>query len=191
MVKTFTDKLLDNLPQHMTKDEDSNNYNFFKSLKSSLDNITININGTENSIQLNTATGAYLDAIGKLFSLNRTTNESDTNFRARIKAYFQANIGGGSKPNMKDALANSFGVPEENITVVISTVSSSIFHLEVLVTDTVPLEIFNNVLQIVDKTKAAGVYFDTSQGNGGVIIGGEQTIFMTQISKTNSEDKLL
>jgi len=191
MVKTFTDKLLDNLPQHMAKDEDSNNYNFFKSLKSSLDNITININGTENSIQLNTATGAYLNAIGKLFSLNRTTNESDTNFRARIKAYFQANIGGGSKPNMKASLANSFGVSEDEITIVINTVDSGVFYIEVEINESIDMSVLDSALGIIERTKASGTFFDYRVGNGGVVIESQSSIFMTQVGQTNSNQKVL
>jgi hypothetical protein len=189
--KTFTDKLLDNLPQHMSKDEDSNNYKFLKSFDPSLMDVDTNINGLKNSVQLNTTRGSYLDDIGRLFGINRATGESNINYRSRIKAFFQANLGGGSKPNMKDALANSFGVDEEDITIILNTEDSAIFHLEVLINQDVPLSVFDNALRIVDKTKAAGTFFDTRQGLGGVVVAGQQEIFLTQVGQTNSNMKLL
>ena len=80
MTKNFTDKLLDNLPQHMSKDSDSNNYKFLNSLSSSLEDIDNNVSGVKDSIQINTSTGAYLDQLGRLFGLNRLTDETDINF---------------------------------------------------------------------------------------------------------------
>ena len=189
MVKTYTDKLLDNLPQHMSKDNASNNYKFMKSLDNTLDNIHININGLKTSIQLNTCTGQYLDDFGRLFSLTRTTGESDTIFRARIKAYFQGNLGGGSEPNMKASLANSLGISEDDIT--FTNPESAVFYVTIAIDTSVDLSVFNNVSGIIEQQKAAGVFFDTRVGQDGIIITSQNNIFMTQVGQTNNNQKVL
>ena len=184
-----TDKILGYLPQHWVKDSGSNNYKFILSISTESDDIDVNIVGLETSIQLNTATGSYLDDIGLIFKLYRNDGESDDSFRSRIKAFFQANLGGGCEPNMVTALAGSLGLLETQVDVI--TDEANVFTIEITIDVTFDLSLLNNVSEIVERSKAAGMYYDTRKGDSGIIIESENNIFMTQIGQTNNNQKVL
>jgi len=112
-----TEILLRGLPTFWIKNSGSNNYKFFKSIAGTINTLQTNVDGLKLSIQLTTATGTYLDNIGALFNLLRNSGESDTDYRNRIKGYWQNYNRGGLVSNIVNSFADALGISTTDITV--------------------------------------------------------------------------
>lgn len=110
-------KILSYLPTHMKKDAASNNYKFINSFNTDFTEVSAEISNLKKSIQLETATGNNLNDIGELFMLNRRENESDSNYRARIKAFWPGYSGGGTEGSIKQAINRMVGLDPSQITI--------------------------------------------------------------------------
>ena len=82
-----------------------------------LSEFTTNLEGLDTEKSVNGATGSNLDDFGKLFKLARFSGESNSSYRARIKAYFQAFSGGGTAEGIENALSLMTGLSSDTITV--------------------------------------------------------------------------
>ena len=109
--------ILNQMPHWMNKSENSINYRMIVSIAEEMaaysteqDNLTL-------EIFLDTTTGANLDSFGKLFKLSRKSGESDTDFRGRIKAFWQQFTGGGTLESIKYGVSQLVGVDPEDITI--------------------------------------------------------------------------
>ena len=112
------------------------------------------------NIQLSTAEGSQLDSIGRLFLLPRLENETDTDYRARIKAYWPGYSGGGTIESIKQTINRMTGVDESDITVIDYHSGSYIQPLKFRVVVDIPSlgVTANTVSTVLHQTKAAGTY---------------------------------
>ncbi len=110
-------RMMDFLPYHYDKETDSNNYNFLKSFAMINADLSDNILELEYAIQIDSASGSYLDDIGLLFRLSRNTDESDSDYRDRIKTYWLNYNRGGLKDNIISAYATFFGLDESKVSI--------------------------------------------------------------------------
>ena len=110
-------KILEYLPSFWDKEVNSRTYNIIKAFADEFDYWDLERLNLINEIRINSATGSYLNDIGKLYGLTRRSGETDSQYRARIKAFFPGYSGGGTKPGIKSALSSITEVPEVDITV--------------------------------------------------------------------------
>ena len=94
-----------------------NTYDLLLSFGTELSEAFTNNDGLHSEVHVETATGSYLDAIGKLFRLARFDEETDDNVRARIKAYWQAFSNGGTADGIVLALSVMTGIDTSDIAV--------------------------------------------------------------------------
>lgn len=144
--------ILKNLPTFMPIEENSNNYKFILSFSEEFDRVSSNTEGLKNAIQLSTATGTYLDSIGRLFALLRQGGEGDNDFRARIEAYWQGYIRGGVKEALIETtktLTGSSVVDYNDDIPMVLYISSEIVNLNVSST---------TILGVLNSVKPAGVH---------------------------------
>jgi len=76
------------------------------------------ISKTFNELFLNSATGQYLDDFGYLFKKNRKENETDEDYRKRLKAHYQLFLNAGIKKSMKETISIEFNIDESDIDIV-------------------------------------------------------------------------
>lgn len=157
---TKVNNLLKYLPTYWVKDTTSNNYNFFNSFDPDMQNVSDQVEELKKDIQLSTAEGSQLDGIGRLFLLFRLNNESDTDYRARIKAYWPGYSGGGTIESIKQTINRMTGVAKDDITITEYHSGSYIQPLKFMVTVNIPTLGVNatTVSNVIQNTKAAGTY---------------------------------
>lgn len=112
-------------------------------------------NNTDLSIQIpiETTTGENLDEFAKLFKLSRNTGETDTEFRARIKGYFQSAISFGTEDNIKAAVASALDISESDITITYPS------DMRLVISFPIPFGFDEDTLTpTINNTKAAGIY---------------------------------
>jgi hypothetical protein len=100
------------LPPHLAN---SNVFNYVKSFCDLFDTVESDLIELRDSLFIETARGEDLDILGKLFSLNRLSQEKDDNFRNRIKSYFAAIIEGGSANGLKNSISAITGFSPDTI----------------------------------------------------------------------------
>lgn len=164
-------------------DRTNNTYNLLYGLANEYYNLYLNINDGKQSIQLNTATGDDLDAIGKLFKLAREEGESDNVYRAKIKGYWGALTGGGTIDGIKNAISLFVDIDIDKVTI---TENNLRITVEVDIDEDFDLALLDEIPPIVNLSKAAGVYYgeeiDAQSANG---------VFRTNLSYVNGEDKII
>ena len=117
MVENKTRKILLKLPTFFKKGENDNNYKFINSLSSEYSTLSNQITNLKSEIQIDTATGTYLNELAKLFNITRNGGESDEDLRIRILSYWESNSGGGTKDSITTALSLATGVEKDKIIV--------------------------------------------------------------------------
>jgi len=156
MVTDKTDKVLFNLPTFMRRDVNSRNYKFVTSFQGELDDVQTQIGNLKSSIQISTAIGSNLDDIGDIFLLPRRGSETDTNYRARILAFWPGYSGGGTEKSIKQAIARMTDLLESDITVTESPYADLKFKVTATLngfTADIP-----TIQEVVAHSKAAGTY---------------------------------
>ena len=157
---TKTNDILDNLPTYWKKDSTSKNYKFITSFDDNFQDVSDQTANLKLTIQLNTSTGQALTDLGAIFALNRNADESDNDYRARIKAYWPGFSGGGTIVSIKQTVNRMTGIPEDDVNVIEFHSGTYIQPLKVVVEATVPSlgTSVNVVSEVLQSTKAAGVY---------------------------------
>ena len=152
--KDKTTKVLNNLPHWLNKESDSNNYKFITSFDTELQDVDDEIIQLKQSIQISTAGGEDLDDIGNLFKLIRDSGESDTNFRTRIKAFWEGAVRGGIKEAITDVFESTTGLTSNDYTY------NENADMTVTIDATIPSFSVSlpTVIDVLNDTKAAGVY---------------------------------
>ena len=117
MVESKTKKILLKLPTFFKKDDNSNNYKFINSLSSEYSVLSNQIDGLKESIQVTTSTSDDLNGLAALFQLNRNPNETDSELRARILAYWESNVGGGTEDSIKNAVSSITGLSADSVVI--------------------------------------------------------------------------
>ena len=112
------------------------------------------VTNLRNQIYINSCSGSNMDDLAKLFRLPRNTGEADSEYRQRIKGYFQSAISFGTKDNLKSALASLLSIDESDVT--ITELSALIIKIEIPVP--FDLDLVDAVSETISTTKAAGVY---------------------------------
>lgn len=176
-------KILYYLPKFMNRESTSNNSNFIKSFADEFEVFSQNSTLLKQAIQISTATSTYLDDLGELFSVRRTSGESDDTYKSRILSYWSSLIGGGIDESIKKSVAGALGIESSLIT--ITDIDANIFSVGIPVNETTTTETINILRSLVSESKAAGTYLKELdfQSEGG--------IFRTNISYANGNDTLL
>ena len=179
--KNFTNKILENLPGFYAKHSGSINYKIFNSVGNEIDLYKIQQTNLVSEIQIDTATGIYLDGIGALFRLIRQSDETDSAFRARIKAHWQSNVGGGTVEAIRTAISNVMGV---NTSAVEISENELKIGVKITVTDPDAWDLFDTAINVANNTKAAGTFISVDLEPSYVITG----IFTAGISSVGMRD---
>lgn len=157
--KTTLQKLLDNLPEFYSKDENTTTEQYMKSMALGLDDQNTQKDNMQDEVQIDTASAQYLDELGRIYRISRTPGETDTQFRARIKAYWPGFSGGGTIDAFKSTVNRITGISEDDVYVTEPDVMK-------VAVDTIYTEDTLNVQSIVEETlgniKAAGVFLTQS-----------------------------
>lgn len=171
------------LPEFWKRDETSGNYQIIKSLSSETVSIAQKLNHTYLQIMINTATGDYLNDIGKLFKLARKTGESDEDYRQRIKAYYQIFLAGGSNKGIRDALALLTDLTPDAITIE-DGVRPLIFSIDISTDNVDVISKLDDIFNIINQAKAAGTYLEK------ITFSSLGLVFRVNLSEVNGEDLL-
>ncbi len=137
---------------HPIYQEGSNTTVIVDSLVNQFTEFQNQITELKKAIQISTATGEYLDDIGKLFNLVREEGESDDSFRARIKSFWPGFSGSGTYEDLKAIINRIVGL--ENTTI------EEIAPLKILLKFTVgeDIDLTPTIKEVIWKAKPAGVY---------------------------------
>jgi hypothetical protein len=157
MVDERINKVLRRFPSWWKTDSDSNTYGLMDSFVYEFDSFATEMDNMKLELYVETATGTYLDELGKLFKLGRRSGETDAQFRARIKAYWPGFSGGGTEDAIKSTVNKITGVPVTNITV--TDIPDSLkFEVDVVITDIATLALIPTIYDTIWAIKAAGCY---------------------------------
>jgi len=179
--KNNTLRILENLPTFYAKHSESTNYKIFNSIGNELDDQETQQTNLVSEIQIDTSTGSNLDGLGALFRLIRQSNETDVEFRARIKSHWQSNIGGGTVEAIRTAISNVMGVSTSAVDV---TESDLKIGVKVTVTNPDDWDLFQTAIDTANITKAAGTYISVDLEPSYVITG----IFTAGVSSVGMRD---
>ena len=157
MVEKRTNKVLDRLPSWWRKDLDSNTYGLVKSFAFEYGAISNESYKMQDEVYVNTSTGSYLDALGRIFKLSRRAGETDSQFRTRIIAYWPGFSGGGTKDAIVTTINKITGVPTSDIAVTEIPDELKI-NVDVVLTTPESLTLIPTLEQVIWAIKAAGVY---------------------------------
>jgi hypothetical protein len=166
MMSDHLNNALNNFRGWLEKGEGSNLHGVEKAIIDEYDVADQQNENLVGEIQIETATGQYLDQIGAIFKIARGVGETDDALRARIKAYFQTYSNTATEDAIKNAVFLSTGIPLTGITV--TQVYPGL--IKITLTDPVPGEVLGVVKAATMGTKAAGIVlttdFDTSYDEG-------------------------
>ena len=112
-----TKNILWKLPTFFKREEESNNYKFINSLSSEYLILRNQIAGMKEAVQITTSSGTYLNDLAALFQLYRNPKETDEDLRARVLAYWESNVGGGTKDSIKNAVSSITGLSPASVTI--------------------------------------------------------------------------
>lgn len=102
--------ILDNIPDNYNKEKDSNLYKILSAISNELDTFISYTDEVKNSKFIDYAKDSDLDKIANILNLKRFINETDNNFRSRIKSKVPSFIGGGTISSLKQVVNNYLGV---------------------------------------------------------------------------------
>ncbi|PKP60304.1 MAG: hypothetical protein CVT89_00030 [Candidatus Altiarchaeales archaeon HGW-Altiarchaeales-2] len=92
-----TKKIAEKFPSlYRTWDKDSTIYNIVRSFGTQLDEAEKDVDGILRSKWVDTAKGKDLEMLGKIYNMQRRANESDKDYRNRLKTAIQGFKGGGT-----------------------------------------------------------------------------------------------
>lgn len=148
-------KILRRFPSWWRRDTDSNTFGLIKSFSNEFDGFSTESNNMKLEMYVDTATGIYLDDLAKIFKLIRKPGETDTQLRARIKAYWPGFSGGGTKDAIISTINKMTGIPETDISV---TDIPSLKILVEIIYDPLYATLMTVIEETIWKIKAAGVY---------------------------------
>ena len=174
-------KILRSIPEYL---RDGTNINIFvDAINREIELLEVAALDVKSKIQIETATGDYLNDIGKLFGLSRQANETDDLFRSRISSHLNSLNSSGAASDIELALSSGLGIPIDDVAVTDGTLLKMVITIQV--DDDSILEIFNNVCNIVTSSKAAGVCVEDTvfESRGG--------LFRTNLSKYNGDDLII
>ncbi len=183
MVTLEYENILDNFPKWWVVDSDSNNYKFTYSFQVTFTELDTNLTNFKQGWQINYAIGNDLDKIAQKYNLVRNQYDTDDSFRAKIKSYLPVFSGSGSKEDIKAILSFLTSLEEDDIT--FTDIREMVFSIIISIDASTDPTILNEIVDIVPDIKAAGTYvLDISYASKG-------NIFLTNLSTTNGEDKIL
>ena len=142
-----------------------------------------NIEGLIRVIDVDKATGSFLNDLGKLFNLSRGEDETDEQYRAKVKSYWSVLSGGGTPEGIKAAIVLLIGVDIDDVIIMSADL---IISVEIQITDNTNVASLNDVANVINLAKPAGVYY-----NNRVEITSKNNIFTTNLSSVNGPDTLL
>ena len=151
-----TENVLMKVPSHWKIDEKSVNYKLLKSFAEELKVFDTNLSGLKAELFVDTATGSYLDDLGRMFKLGRYDEETDAEFRVRIKAYWPGFSGGGTLDSLKSTVNKITGVDTSKMT--ITEVDFMKFIFDVILDSPEDYPLADTIVELIWKVKAAGVY---------------------------------
>ncbi len=178
------EQLLSHLPEFYNTSEESTIYKLLYSIALELEINSSDINELMDFVQIDYSSGSYLDDLAKVFRIIRADNESDAVLRSRIKAFFQANVGGGTSDGIISALSNFTGVPEDNITLI--ETGDMTIAIQVGIEDDSDPEVIAQVASALAQSKAVGI----STAGGAQFISADG-LFRINISEINGEDIII
>lgn len=175
--------MLNELPNFRNKDENSNNYKFLNSVAIQLDEVETQSNNMTSEVYISTASNQYLDDLGNLFKLVRQENETDAEFRDRIKSHWNTYSWSGSNDGIKLALSEVLGTSSS--TVYITEYEPLKISVQVTIT-TSQIDMLTTLQSTLNATKAAGVsafldYDTVPPAVTGSIIFGTSTLGGTDV----------
>jgi len=179
----YTNSILEDLPNWWVKDEDTNNYKFVSSFEVEFTTLDVNLTGFKNSWQVNNATGDELEKIAEKYDLVRNQYDTDDSFRAKIKSYLATLSGKGSTNDIKSIISFFTGLETSDITIV--DIRTMVINIDIAITATTDIIILAEIVNIVPNIKAAGVYVLE------INYSSSDNIFLSNLSTTNGEDKIL
>ena len=148
-------RLLAYLPDEAyDKEIGSVNYGLMTAFAGSLNDAYDQNDSLHTQVGVNTATGTFLDELGRIFKIQRQSGETDTELRNRIKSFWVAFSGGGTADSIKNAVGSVLEIDPLLVSVV------DIPDLKFMVTFPVPVlgPIIGTVRETVVQAKDAGVY---------------------------------
>jgi hypothetical protein len=110
----LTTAIENNIPEHL---RNTNIVNFIKSFINILTDIELDIDKLQKAVFISTAKNQQLDDIGALFKLSRLVDETDSNYRQRIKSYYQILLSYGTVNGIKKAIGILLNIDEDIITI--------------------------------------------------------------------------
>lgn len=153
--------LLDELPSYRAKGVESNTYKFMNGFATELEQFDGQQMNLVSEIHISTASGQYLNDIGKFYNLVRREGETDDEFRTRIMSEFNANLGSGTQPALKELFAFTLNTSEVGITLVeVEPLKVGV----VLTLTTSQVTLIPILREIANKAKAGGVAIFISYG---------------------------
>jgi len=144
-------KILRNLPSHWSG---KNIDDFANAVIAELDLFVTETNNVKKTIQLGTADGIYLDAIGQIFGLGRNTGETDLVFRSRIKSFWTTINSSGTSDDIKSVISRVTGIATSGITV--TDISPAKIKIQFDVGTN--FDLINTAGAAINSSKASGVY---------------------------------
>jgi len=109
--------LINRLTEAFSKVSDSNNYKLLSIDAEQFDDLDQTFLDTQSAHYVEEATDESLDNVGELLNLERETNETDDQFRARIEAKVPSFIGGGTQAAIIQAVAEFLDLDESYVSV--------------------------------------------------------------------------
>ncbi len=151
-------KILNRLPTWWSKEKDSQTEHLIKSFSEEFDSNFIEINNLHTEVYVETSSGKRLDELGKIFKLSRKPNETDSQFRTRIKAFWPGFSGGGTIPAIKSTVSKMTGIPEEDVSVIETTPHNLKFRASIDINEEGDDLLIPTMRDVVWNIKAAGIY---------------------------------
>lgn len=153
-------KIIRSLPEFLREGKNLND--IVDVLEIEFNNVGQAIATLKEEIQINTSTDGYLEDIAKIFNLSRKVNESDSQFKARIKAFWPGFSGSGTINDLKNVINRITGISVDNITI------TEIPDMKFLIDFNIGanFDLVQTVKDLVFQNKAAGTYpfFSISSG---------------------------
>lgn len=116
----------------------------------------------KSQIQISSSTNASLDDLGQMLLLTRAPGEDDDAFRARILSHVNLTTSSGTHDDIKHTIANFTSLTIEEITIV--DVAPGVIEVSLSVGP--DLSLSNEVVDIINRTKAAGIFAFTDITGG-------------------------
>lgn len=145
--------MLGNMRSWIEKGEGSTINQTKRAIAKELEFLEVQYDQVKADINVNTAEGAKLDSIGKIFRLPREVGETDVSYRTRITTYFQTFKETGTTKAITQAIVLSSGLDESDFSV--NVIRPGL--IQIVFTADLPGETVGVVKAAAAGTKKAGV----------------------------------